>query len=691
MALTSAGLRDDLISASADIQLRGGYSGSVVLTNETGQYGSDLEYEPISFSIAATSSNGNFSGTASWINGIIHAVEDNREVVDANVVLTVKSYFDSLKVKPICSETFTGDAMAALTKLAVEYAGVDAALVNFGSGGTLDTPIQGTSMLEEMYRICQAAEKTLFVNKTGTLTAESWQGVGSTSIPDSAIISTRLSSDTAIGPSVITVRGAYTSAIDEGPVPLSSNGTGSSPKNGGGRGRVGKCVFMGNSNAQADINVPAKEGADPNGLDAGEALLNGTGVQVGAKSENADGNPGLQIEGDAGEAIPRNPDPKNPIVVEAAILGVRRPEDEAKDASVQNPNLGKNEDWLQKKIDQMIKITAGEPVKGGPAGGGGLAGGSGSNRSSTANAADKEPNRLQVIVEDQDLIDLYGIRHEEIDNPYVTDEGTLYNIGLRRLQEHKWQKHVYNVELVYQPGLDVNQIVSFTTPDTLVNVSGIVSAVRLTYSAEGTVARQSISVDAFAGSIGTGDNSETVIEPSLPSAQMPTEEQSLLVSDKRVRGTSPNNFILDSRLDSIQAYTPGTDFTRDPKKAWLATVPTVDAGTRKTIMILDSEETGSLSQEISCQAGDIIEFSVAAKEHDVIEALMTHQDIKLVVELLEGGRVVGREEVSGGTATCSGQVSSDGVMVMIHVTNLGDEDMNIQINSPKLNISRNSP
>jgi len=100
------------------------------------------------------------------------------------------------------------------------------------------------------------------------------------------------------------------------------------------------------------------------------------------------------------------------------------------------------------------------------------------------NSADEEEdNRIGAIVRDATLQAEMGIRWEEIDNPYISTAALATAVGTRRIVEFKQSRNRWDVDLVYDKDVQLNDKVSVTVPMSGATVVGVVTDLTVSYSA----------------------------------------------------------------------------------------------------------------------------------------------------------------------------------------------------------------
>jgi hypothetical protein len=110
---------------------------------------------------------------------------------------------------------------------------------------------------------------------------------------------------------------------------------------------------------------------------------------------------------------------------------------------------------------------------------------------------EKEDNRLDVVVEDVDLFNSFGVLWEEIDNVYIPNETRCYEVAERRFQEYKQSRKKWQIDMVYDKDVEINQRVAVKVPDTNKLIQGVVRQIELTFDAKKSSLMMKLDIEEF--------------------------------------------------------------------------------------------------------------------------------------------------------------------------------------------------
>lgn len=499
MPLPSQSLLNDLILWSMSCSLPGPYSATVNLTNQEQQYSGADRYKEFQIELESSLDStlvdeSCFNNTITWIKGVIQSVEDGREISEGSAIFNVRSFFAFMSKKPINTEFFDATADTVIQSLLTNYAGVPASLFDLTgltSPVAIYASISGNNFLDEVRRVAQASEATVFVDVGGILKVQHWNDNTDdvdVAIPDEFVISAKINQNIEASPSVIMVRGRFVSQFDCGSHVLSS----------------------------ADFNNPSQQGNQPfdkqgftkvcgnEGIDKGKTKI-GVGGKTGDRTDLR--NATYEMEGD-GEVNYIKVGVAGDVEVtvqpvgggylgsgshnyDIKITGKVKPPNEYRGAGSTHGPLGPNIWRIGQQLGRMPNNLTGLPI----ADISKLVDFGGSNSDKTSE--ELEPLRMEVIIGDSDLIDEFGVIVEQIDNLYISDFETLFDVAVRKFQEYKMKRRMWEVNTGYLPCLQLNQVVTFTTPDGINTVTGLLTAIKLDYDAAGPNAGMSLIVESF--------------------------------------------------------------------------------------------------------------------------------------------------------------------------------------------------
>ena len=523
-------IEEDLVSWEVQASMKSAYGGSLSLTNQDSNYDETLLQTPISIELtcAATvvdvsGTVGAFTGNKTWLNGLVASVDPLEGISERMIQLSVKSFFARLAARPVFTEKDIGTVSGALQRIAKVHGGIPDAYDTFVvNTREICGPVQGSSILDEMRRVAQAGKNVLYVAETGQLVSEEWKDHNSSVdlvIPTEAIKSVVSSRNTATLPTKVTVRGCYFSEYDQGDQDLTSAGSPGGGKPPGGdkkKGPVEKCIKNGlpADNVRALFRPPALKGGKK---DWDNAEWDGGGmdiIAVDSSTEDTD-RYGYEILLQETDGWVEEGD----LSTQVSSTGRVRSDWEMIDHGDKNSRHTQSN--LGRQIGQMPVALGCAPSSNtsGVSSGSGVGGVA--YQLARGMPIERVENQIEVILEDPDLVDEFGIVYDEINNTYIPDKETCFDIAVRRFQEVKMERRAWELELSYLPTLSLNQVVTFTTPPlkdgSTQTVTGLITSVTVNFSPEPLVGQTCI-VESFED-IGATDyvSSNLIYDPKMTS------------------------------------------------------------------------------------------------------------------------------------------------------------------------------
>ena len=172
----------DLTGFDATYSLFGGLSGVAQFENQNLQYGSDLLWTPISIetSIVVSSDLGDdssFAGTAEWLRGIVHSVDDGVEIANRYFTVNIASFFSTLNNKFINTHYYDTTAGTVLLDVLQVYCGIPLSLISIiaGAAPNVRGVVYGANVWEECIKLAQCCHSDMFVQVGGNLVIEPWK------------------------------------------------------------------------------------------------------------------------------------------------------------------------------------------------------------------------------------------------------------------------------------------------------------------------------------------------------------------------------------------------------------------------------------------------------------------------------------------------------------------------------------
>ena len=474
----------DIDNWSMHCGIRTSYDATVNLINKDKQYGSALRWTPFQVTTTASVLHSSladvtcFEGSKIWVYGIVLSVDDTRELYEIFCSLKIGSFAARLGKKPVNTEKYDfADTSAVLAELASTYGGLGSAVYDFSpitGDGKIYAVISGNNILEEMKKVAQTAKAYLFVDETGILTAKHWKdntsGVDIV-IPPQAINSAAIGRDTSIIPSQLTVRGRYVSQFDCGDQVLSSEDwdnpfTPQSFRPHDKQGQLKKCAWLGVGQVESEIILGKLRGSK-------EDLRNATYVVSGDAEFSfttavKDNTVRIALSGPSSAYLSQGNKE-----FDVKVTGKMRPKNEYVGANSQMGPLRSSMLVPGTILGRMARNLTGLPMAEWPED---LL--KGPDKDKTADEPD--PLRIEMVVNDSDLQAEFGVVTEQLENLYVFDYETLFNIAVRQFQEYKMKRNTWKVNCMYLPCLELNQVVTFTTPDGE-EVTGLLTDIEIQY------------------------------------------------------------------------------------------------------------------------------------------------------------------------------------------------------------------
>jgi len=377
--------------------------------------------------------------------------------------------------------------------------------------------VTGNNLLAEMQAVAEAGESDLFVQADGILTAGLWKDASDSVdfvIPAEAVIEANISHEQDFGPSILKVSGRFFSEYECGDQQMICGGGGGGKPGGSGSGLPARRPTRGEQKICAKVGI-----AEP------DARARLQGIKVGAQSGNVDGANFEITDGDgdyesgdeATITVRQGSDGEIEMVPttqgflaagdHSVTLGARgraKPPESIDGPGAKKKLGAEKAKAVEKQLKAMVKkLTKGKKAAVGGAGGGAGGGGSGTsgggaNAGTSADKAndEKDPNRIEMIVTDPDLQNEFGTVVESIDNLYISDKETLFDVAVHRFQEFKRQRKVWTVKCTHIDTLRLNQVVQFRTPKQNTLVTGLLSQIAGGYNPEPT-AQMTLLVESF--------------------------------------------------------------------------------------------------------------------------------------------------------------------------------------------------
>ena len=419
-----------------------------------------------------------YSQSPLWLNGIMRTY--GRSNKDGTTNVSVSSYFDYLRSKPINTQQFFGAYLSTVFDVIFTYyTGTPNHLLNIVSYNDIQIkgPVEGNDTLAELMTLAQAGRAHIFVQVGGILTIEKWKDHNDVTefiIPPELTISAEPSDYKRSETTVIRIRGSSVSKKECGDKPLTNNEFGP--------GTTNSCVIVG-------VSTPSASMTQNNLTGTKEDILAGVEIsdivaRIGNKKTVEDGTYSGNYRLKDGSYF--GPTPK---LIPLLLKGkTQSKEQEAYFGHYFGANKGKGYRGGNTFFNTLPQLLQGLfPV---PYSMFGL-GAFGSipfvqNINEDSDSYSDQPSFQQAeTVAISPDISQCGVKYEEITNKYMPIKEQLFDLAVRRFQEIKLADTTWNVEVTYIPCLKLNQMVEFTVPETeecpMKVVKGIIGGIDLDY------------------------------------------------------------------------------------------------------------------------------------------------------------------------------------------------------------------
>jgi len=508
----------DIQSFTVSTSLRGVFSGDIGVTNQNRQYTGSYRYTPVRLNLASTATTTGigspacFSGSTT-ILGLVSEVEDVRDISSLEANLKFRSFFATSYKKAINTEYFISTASTVLSSILEGYAGIPSALVDISlsPSNTIVGVVSGNNVLEECVKIAQASEANLFVDIGGILKVRNWKDASDSIdvvIPPESLKGASILRGTSVGPTVIAVKGRYISNFDAGEqfytVKNPADQTSADPnKSVAKQGMKDACSKVGLGRPRLDMLIK-KLAATAEDLANSAFRITETTTECPTVDSSSGVITNRQTVGGKFHGINIIADAQMEVVLsddcdgylepgdfswEYDVVGQRRKHTEKDDPGMlQRPDLSNRLKALR-LAENAVRQASGRPVSQ-------LGTSVDGTLDNVRTSDERDDQRIEMFVVDDDLVAEFGIIIEQLDNQYISDYETLFDVAIRRFQEYKMQRNVWQVEVAYLPCLSVNDVVQFVTPDGNDTVTGVLSSIKLSYTSAPEVL-MSLTVESF--------------------------------------------------------------------------------------------------------------------------------------------------------------------------------------------------
>jgi hypothetical protein len=491
-------LLNNLISFTAKSAVTGStYGGSIELTNDSNQYTDALRWTQMQVALDAAvlsdlTDDSCFAGDVTWLNGVIHEVSSAYGLSRNAVSLKLQSYFSAFKRKAVNSERYDDSVSLVMSEIATIFGGIPSSLIDFSdlTSSNVYAVVSGNNLLAELQKLANVGLADLYVNRGGIMVTGSWKDGSSTVdhvIDDAAIISATRGVGSGSGPSRFIVRGRFISTFEAGESVLSAGGDNKGQPRGNDpskQGQVRKCTRQGVGSATNRVKIKNLSGDDPDVRNSRVTTASGSQSRVSRVVSSGRGEMVVEIESPTGGDLGQGDSE-----IELDVRGERKPKQEYEDPNSKQRPLRENISDEGYGRGNMGRSLQDLPVAQYPKNEGG--------KDSDKASDEPDPIRIEMWVNDPDLQNEFGVVTQQVDNLYASDMDTLFELGIRKCQEFKMARRTWQVNTKYLPCLEVNDVVTFTTPDDENTVTGRLTQITVKYSGAGPKADMALAIQSF--------------------------------------------------------------------------------------------------------------------------------------------------------------------------------------------------
>lgn len=511
-----------MTSASATYSLISNYQGSISVSDPKNEidFSYVLRRYDIDLSVSSTVCADTelteqqvdcFSGNVKIVSGIINNISYSIDAFGTRQAdIQFDSFYSRLNSKAVSTDPFLNlQVNDVLEDMAVVYLGVPEELLNFNAiQRIISGPSVGNNAMEELRNIAQAGFSHIFVQTDGRLTVEPWLGfncvevepgiysceAAEIGIPCTAIKSASRTINNEIPPTVIRVRGGSVQTLNCGKVDFMDTRTSAVSGRSGYEsigGGLNKTVVTGIPQKDAEVSFFNLTGKKEDLYNANVAT---TGLSIRKTTEIADGKYSFSITGENGTFLG-----KGASEFFTKISGQQTPED-FKTKKGSGKNAKKDGVKTSKQIKRLPDVLSGRPpiFESGPAFGAGTKDGVGHNDpDNSSNEASR--TQLEVVVYDSVLLNRYGVKEEQLDNPYIYCKEDLFRLAIRRFQQWYMEQNAWELDIAPMPCLRINQMVEFTPPPSASynnpqKIKGVISGISYDWSGSDSGLTQKLTI-----------------------------------------------------------------------------------------------------------------------------------------------------------------------------------------------------
>jgi hypothetical protein len=484
---------DDLASWSVSLRLREKSSAACTLCNKSNQYNDNLIGRAITIGVDSSGRSLNediqdgLTGEQVLFAGAVQSLDRNEVLSNRDLAVKVSSFFNWLTHKSVSTEFYIANSSDVVEHVANIYGTIPSDLRSFNIvyPNKILSTVSGNNLFDELAKLAVASEAEMFIQRGGVLTIEHWKDYRDSpeiTLPSELVISTSTSYARGVTPTRIVVRGREISQFKSGERQLKSDTVnpfdGRPESNPVTKGLTCLKHFNAIGEAQTDISLNQLSGSK-------EDLANATFSQ--REDANASNLVGVTHVDNSKVGLRVTKNRKTNDETEYKFLdegehyltvdarGKLRLAAETTSSGKPKP-LSQNQRRHGRQVDAIVGTLLQQPFSSGVRQGS-------DGPSNTKLSNEPESSRLEMVVVDYALQSLFGIQEEQIDNDYIGDLETCFDVAVRRFQEHKMSQRVWEVECIYSPLYRINQVIRFRPVQTVSEeITGIITGIEYSWT-----------------------------------------------------------------------------------------------------------------------------------------------------------------------------------------------------------------
>lgn len=467
-------VNSDIISWNVSLSMDSGITANVEVSNHDEQYDPDsLVNEQITLFAQANNT------AKQWFRGVITNANPTWAVGGKKTIsLQCNSVHQSLSKKPINTEKYasiTGEAL--LNELLGTYGSLDSSFFNFAaSSGTTFTNVlvSGNSILDAVRLIAQASLNEVYTSRLGVMVTEAYKLVGDATdltVDEKLVSKVTRSANNQEPKSRVRVRGNFITVMDSAATNLFN---------------ANIVLWVPTETRSMDIQMAITDSVMlENMLSATYTVTTPPGEYTAKirRFSNEFPNHIIITIRKVGNFL------FGPGIFPLTLAGVGFNQSITEFGGPSNATqLVDGRKPTEMKLLRVVEsVSKATPRR------------SGLVKLSDKSADEEEDNRIDVVVTDAGLVAIYGVRWDEVDNPYIPTEARATEVGERVLQEFRQSQRTWQVDLAYEDnaGFDLNKKVVVPKPESTQTITGVIRSINLSYSPATPALSMSAVVEEF--------------------------------------------------------------------------------------------------------------------------------------------------------------------------------------------------